>query len=294
MKPPAIWPPQRDAAGAPAPAGPAAKEEEDLDEAALAAGALRIKKAFNEKRIVQLFQPIISLVNIESDGVEEFYKVYLQLIDTDGSIVAEEAIYAHATSPVFRKFIDRWLLRETIGRIVGSKRRGKVFILRISEASLADPSLFNWLRKTLTGVDASRPGRSIALEIAAADFAAERRKAAALMTYLRNSHGFRFVLGNIQSADELKSLSGDDGLQMLRIGQELFSRIRANAAEDDGAALFERLRDAGAQLIVDSIRDATTLTEAIAGGASYAMGTFVGEPTTVLDETSRVESFEIA
>ncbi|MGH8245710.1 MAG: EAL domain-containing protein, partial [Gammaproteobacteria bacterium] len=202
-------------------------------------------------------------------------------------------IYADAELPAFCKYIDRWLLRETIGRVVNSENRRHVFVLNISEASLADPSLFNWLRKALTGLDACRPGKYIALEVAAADFMAEKKKTAALMNYLKGSHGFRFVLGDFKTADELKSLTASDGFHLLRMHAELFSQIRVGPAEGVASAL-QLLKEAGAEIIVDDIKDATALTDAIAGGASYAMGIFIGEPVRTLDQTSNVESFEIA
>lgn len=293
LKPVAETAPPPPAAPAAAPkAKPASKDAVELDEPSLSDAARRIKKAFDEKRVQQIFQPIISLVNTEADSPEDIHKVYLQLIDTDGSVVDESAIYADADLPAFRKYIDRWLLRETIGRVVNSEGRSHTLVLNISEASLADPSLFNWLRKALTGLDACRPGKCIVLEVVAAEFAAEKKKAAALMNYLQGSHGFRFVLGGFKSADELKSLAGG-GFHLLRMHGELFGQIRVESAEG-GASALQLLKEAGSGIIVDDIKDATALTDAIAGGASYAMGVFIGDPVRRLDDTSNVESFEIA
>ena len=50
----------------------------------------------------------------------------------------------------------------------------------------------------------------------------------------------------------------------------------------------------GANIIVKDVEDATTLTEVISVGADFAMGEFIGEATTQLDDSTNVESFDIS
>jgi EAL domain-containing protein (putative c-di-GMP-specific phosphodiesterase class I) len=170
-----------------------------------------------------------------------------------------------------------------------------VFIIRISEPSLADPGLFNWLRKLLSGLDKRRPGKSIALEMTAPDFTNQQKKAAALIAYLGKSQGFRFVMTQVREPDEAKPLSGgESGIELLKIGTETLQKLRATpAAAGQTGSMFDGLVGKGIQVIADGVEDATTLTNVISAGAHYAMGNFIGEPTQHIDDSTNVESFEI-
>ena len=71
------------------------------------------------------------------------------------------------TLPAFKKHVGRWLLREVIGRLANTKEEKNIYILDISDASLADANFFNWPRKILTGLGSINPGKFITLEIGA-------------------------------------------------------------------------------------------------------------------------------
>lgn len=278
----------------PAPvAAVASRDEIELEESQLDPAALKVKRAFGDNRVTQMYRPMVSLTNDEQDGEREVYRVNLQLVDTDGRMEEETQIYEAASAPGFRKFIDRWLLRETIGRVVNLKQDRYLFLLRLSEASLADPSLFNWLRKLLAGLDKQQPGKSIALELAATAFADLEKPAGALMTYLHKSHGFRFVLGQVGSVDDVQ-LAAREGARfdMVLMNRDLLREI---AQEVDGQpSLLGKLRDLGRRMVVNDIVDANSLTDAIALGADLAMGQFVGEPIQQLEEsTSSAASVEL-
>lgn len=284
------------AAPAPVPpkAKPASKDEAELDVAQLDPAAQKLKKAFDEKRVVQAFQPVIPLFNTEGTDQREVYKVRLQLIDRDGRVVQEDQIYEQAASPAFRKFIDRWLLRETIGRVVNAAQEDYVFVLRISDASLADPSLFNWLRKLLAGLEHRQPGRNILLEVAAAEYTDQQKKAAALMDYLNKSHGFHFVLASLADANQVSSLIESKRFNLLKINYNMLEQLQGGKpAPSEGGSALEKIKSGGTRIIVDNVEDSTTLTNVISAGAHYAMGNFIGEPITQLGDQTNVESFEI-
>lgn len=280
---------------APRPAArPALRDDLELDENKLDPQALKIKKAFNDNRVSQLFRPLVALTNEGQESEREIYRISLQLVDTDGKLAEEEAIYQAAAEPALRKFIDRWLLRETIGRVVNHKPDKYLFLLRLSEASLADPGLFNWLRKLLAGLDNRQPGKSIALELAAADFLELEKPAGALMTYLHKSHGFRFVFGQVNNAGDVGLAAGHGSqFDMVLMHNTMLKELNGRTNQPDQGALLQKLRSQHQRIVVDDIQDATSLTDAIALGADLAMGRFVGEPVQQLDELTSVETLEI-
>ncbi len=274
-----------------------ASDETILDEATLNIAALEVKRCFEEKRVVQTFQPVISLLADEDENTSEVYSASLHLIDTDGAIVPAEEIMSRVQDvPAFLKYIDRWMLREAIGRAVDSSTNQYVFLMKISDASLADTTLFNWLRELLSGLETSNPGHAIALEITEETFSSRRKQAEALMTYLRKSHGFKFMLDRIDDLETLKALTDKTRFDFLKVNREMILQLSREACGDaeEGATLLSMLKGGGAGIVVEDVEDATTLTEVISVGADYALGEFIGEPSSHLDELNNVETFEIS
>jgi len=83
----------------------AVKDNIELNTVDLSEKAQQIKRAFNEKQIIQTFQPVIYLISEEER--HDVYLVSIQLIDTDGSIIYEDEIQRETNTPAFRKSIDR-------------------------------------------------------------------------------------------------------------------------------------------------------------------------------------------
>jgi len=285
---------------APAPAAkpkPAAKtpERDDagLDESSLDDTGLRIKRAFDDKRVIQMFQPIIALT-ADEESEEEIYQVSIQVIDSNGMIVNPEEVRKCISVPAFQKFVDRWMLRETFGRVVNSESGANTFLLKLSHASLADPGLFNWLRKMLTQLAARDPGKSIFLEFSSNGLAKLQKPADALMSYLRKSHGFRFSLSEISTVADALAALDRSRFDLLRLSCDQVRELQAvPAPPGDDSTAIQRLAKNGTDIITDGITDATTLTDAISLGVTFAMGDFIGEATAQLDDTTSVESFEI-
>jgi len=186
-------------------------------------------------------------------------------------------------------------------RIIGGEWRGRRLAVadRPGLRPTADrvrETLFNWLRQLLTGLQDTHPGRAVALEITGETFSAEQKKAEALMNYLRKSHGFRFALSRVENIEALKSLTRSMRFDLLKVSPDMMKQLSQEAADDseEESTLLGSLKNRGARIIVEDVEDATTLTEVISEGADYALGEFIGEASTQLDDLTNVESFEIS
>jgi EAL domain-containing protein (putative c-di-GMP-specific phosphodiesterase class I)/DNA-binding response OmpR family regulator len=277
----------------PVPAKTHSADELILEDTDLDVAGLKIKQAIDQKRIIQTFRPVISLFSDDS-GAENYY-LSTQLIDKNGDVLPAEEIYNNIKTPKLQQYFDRWMLREALGRIINSEDKSNYFfIMKLSEASLADTTLFNWLRKLLTGIEGKHPGKSIALEISAHDFFSLQKQSKALMSYLHKSHGFRFVLSAVTGIQEITGLPKDANFEFIRTDKALIKIM--NETLPPGAkqgTLINVLKARGIRIITDGIEDSTSLTNAIVIGADYALGGFIGAETAQLDENKFVESFEI-
>jgi EAL domain-containing protein (putative c-di-GMP-specific phosphodiesterase class I)/FixJ family two-component response regulator len=272
-------------------------DESILDGAAINIAALAVKRAFEEKRVIQIFQPMISFLAEESEEEYEVYNTSLQLFEHEGEQVSVDEILSRVGDvAAFLKYIDRWMLREAIGRAVNSSQNQFVFVMKISDASLADATLFNWLRQLLSGLEKSNPGRAITLEISSESFASHQKPAQALMTYLRKSHRFRFMLAHVDEIEQLKTLTEKTDFDFIKISPDFVKQLaeQANDDSEEGGTLLSSLKNRGFKIVVKDVEDATTLTQIISLGADFAMGEFIGEATTQLDDSTNVESFDIS
>jgi EAL domain-containing protein (putative c-di-GMP-specific phosphodiesterase class I) len=267
-----------------------------IDESALDENSLILKKAFNENRVIQTFQPVIALFTPETGNAPSMFKVDIEMVDEQGNIKASVDIDRHNTALSLQQFIDRWILREIIGRIVNSEefRKDRIYLITISEAWLADVTLFNWLKKLLTGLENIRPGNSIALELPASMLIKHKKRAMALTKALKQSHGFEIAIGKVETADELKSLAGLKDFDLLTVKWKLVDELRKNTVASSDIAIISALKSRGTHLIFDGIEDSTMLTEAISLGTDYVMGSFIGEPQNSLAATGNVETFDIS
>jgi EAL domain-containing protein (putative c-di-GMP-specific phosphodiesterase class I) len=89
---------------------------------------------------------------------------------------------------------------------------------------------------------------------------------------------------------------------LIRCNRSLISELQGISAktpqnepgkEKSTHSQLDLIKSRSSRFIADDIVDATTLTECISIGTDYAMGVFIGEPVTQLDDMTNIESFEI-
>ena len=271
--------------------------EFELDDASLNEGGRQLKRAFEEKRVIQAYQPVISLLDEEVDSDEVIHRLTLRQIERDGSIKLEEDIRPQISTPDFKKYVDRWILRDAIGTLTNKDKMNQTFIINISDASLADSDFFNWLRGLLQGLDSKNPGKYISLEINAGDLENLEMQAKALTSYLKKSNDFKFVLSGIEKPEDIAKYTEKIPFDFVRCNYEKIRDLQSISVNEEGSEAGQNqlmsLKSRGVKFIADNIEDATTLTEIIEIGIEYAMGDFVGEPVTQFEDLANIESLEI-
>jgi len=261
--------------------------------------SLALKKAFNDNRIMQAFQPVVAMFSPQPGDISTIFKVDFQIVDLAGTIKPAGEFNRQNVMLSLQQDIDHWMLREIIGRVARSEdfRSGKMYMLVISEAWLKDITLFTWLKELLIGVENIKPGKFIALEIPAGMLVAHKKRALALIRVLKNSHGFAIGLGSIDTFEELASLAGLLDFNLLAIRYPLIKKILCTPGYNVDINFLKNLKNLksrGARIIIDGIEDSTMLTEAISLGADYVMGNFIGEPQSNQAGTGNVETFDIS
>ena len=104
------------------------------------------------------------------------------------------------------------------------------------------------------------------------------------------------MLAHVDEMDTLKTLTKKTDFDYLKVSPDFVKQLSEEPSgdEEEGGSILSNLKNRGASIIVKDVEDATTLTEVISVGADFAMGEFIGEATTQLDDSTNVESFDIS
>jgi len=257
-----------------------------------------IMQAFGDNRILQYYQPVMPLSETAAALGKEYYSIRVRMVDTNGEIINAEQIVEDLKNARNQKLLDRWMLRQTIGRIVSHGQGDQAipeFIIKLSEESFADASLFQWLQnKLMKRIGNAEPGKSIIVEVTADTYLSRERQVDALFKFLRQSYGFRFALSSFREIEQLNQCIGKGKFNLYKIPQEVLAEIQSK--QSDPTAMPEQvqqLRQKGTLVAATFIENAAMLTQAINCGADFAMGYFIGEPVDNIGEMSQIESFEI-
>lgn len=102
-----------------------------------------IQQALAGDRFRLLFQPIISLRGSD----EEYYEVYLRMIDDSGNEISPNYFLEAAANMSAATKIDRWVILESIKMLSQHRAKGNKtkLIVNIGRQSLCDESLLPWL-----------------------------------------------------------------------------------------------------------------------------------------------------
>lgn len=102
-----------------------------------------LQQALANDRFRLLFQPIISLRGSD----EEFYEVYLRMLDEQDNEISPNLFFEAASSLSACTKIDRWVILESIKMLSQHRAKGNKtrLIVNISNQSLCDESLLPWL-----------------------------------------------------------------------------------------------------------------------------------------------------
>lgn len=257
-----------------------------------------ILRAFEDSRILQFYQPVMPLSDQATQSAAECFRICVRMVDTDGSLIDADQVITGLKHARNQKLLDRWMLRETVGRVIQFRHnhgQDYLFIIKLSEESFADANLFNWLQnKLMKRVSRQEPGRSIIIEIDAETFLARRKQIVALMKFLGSSYHFRFAVSGFDDKTQFNEVVSGSHFNMVMVPYKLLQELQASQSDANAMpAAIAGIKQQGGLIVATFIESATMLTESINAGADFGMGYFIGEPVERIGEMTQIESFEI-
>ena len=262
-----------------------------------------IKKSLAENRIIQTYQPVISMTDDGHEADHEIYQTGLLSYDEETN-VNDQLNDLSTLSAELQQALNQFMLRQIFARITesGVDKTPYRFIINVTESWFTNIALFQWLQKILTQTKKYNPGKAIMINVPLPLYKQHEKRAAALINTLHKSHHFQVALSEIKNVEDIATscktvfakLIITDIESLKSLSSKLAPGQEANKDEDaEKITLLQFLKSNGIRIATKGIEDATLLTDAITAGTDYAIGSFVGETQESLTESTSLESFEL-
>ncbi|MBX3619622.1 MAG: EAL domain-containing protein [Rhizobacter sp.] len=247
----------------------------------------RLQKALTDDRFVLYAQRIASIQ--EDAGGYESVEVLIRLQDDEGKIVAPMAFIPAAERYGLMPSIDRWVISKALQSHAGFARHYKLparFSINLSGASMADPSLVDFVRQALRRHHV--PPELVCFEITETAAVANFDVAVKMMHGLREL-GCRFALDDfgagMSSFTYLKRLPVDyvkiDGAFVKDMSQDAVDFAMVEAIHN----IAHRM---GLRTVAEFVQNDATIEMLRGLGVDYVQGYGVEKPR-LLDDAGRSE-----
>ena len=234
----------------------------------------QIKAALMENRFRLVQQPIASLVG-EDLGM---FDVLLRMLDEAGQEVLPSVFMPAAERNDLMKNIDRWVIGAAMS-FCAARKPGALFV-RLSQETLADPTLPAWLDNQLksTRIEPAR----IVFQVREETAAQQIKEAVALHKALRK-RGFRFAIEGFGLGRDTEQMLGHLQPDFVKIHGALMQGLSADQDKQSRVkSMVELARRCKAVTIGERVQDANTMAVLWQLGVEFIQGYFVNAPEEVV------------
>jgi len=248
--------------------------------------AAEIQHALDNDRFRLLFQPIISLRGSE----EEYYEVYLRLINEAGVEIEPDDFLESAHKINLSIKIDRWVILESIKMLSQHRAKGNKtkLIVNLGRQSLCDETLVPWL--TVAFKAAKLAPETITFQVNEVDVTNHLNAAKSFAEGLQKLKTHMSITNfgcSLNPFNALKHVPAG----MIKIDGSFTTDIQHK--NESSAALIELIEKLHAEskvTIVPFVENASVLSTLWQAGAHYIQGHYLQEPTQGLNYDFNMES----
>ncbi|MEX0900610.1 MAG: EAL domain-containing protein [Gammaproteobacteria bacterium] len=255
-----------------------AEEAAPVDTVSDAEWAARIKRALVSGHFRLAFQPVASLrgENTESNDT------LLRLLDPEQGEVLPGEFLPAAERVGLMTAIDRWVFASAVKTLSeeSHRKRGTTIFVRVSDASLKDPTLEKWLTSQLQTAQL-HPGRLVfeISEMQAEKLLKEARAHAAMFKAL----GCGFLLSRFGGRPGSAQMLDHLPIDYVKLDTEMLAGLgRDPARQKSVQALIEQLRERDALSIAPGVEDANNMALLWQLGVDFVQGNYLQEPEVVI------------
>jgi EAL domain-containing protein (putative c-di-GMP-specific phosphodiesterase class I)/DNA-binding NarL/FixJ family response regulator len=263
-----------------------ASDEPEIDEQEIK----RITDALKEDRMRPLFQPLVLVSDAVATASTEFYHARINLLDSDKNIIEAKEFIPILRKEKKLKTLDRWVIRHCVGELSKlNKEETEKFgvLITLSEQSLVDKTLSDWILKLVEYVNMPKLCSSIIFEIVTEDFIKHQRDAKLQINKMRVKLGATFALRDIRNA-----ATADECLNHEKFEYVMFSPEHTADKKMDHKDILElttKAKEHGALTVASKIDSGEYLGMAAGAGVDYVFGHFVQPPMENIVAAETVE-----
>jgi diguanylate cyclase (GGDEF)-like protein/PAS domain S-box-containing protein len=248
---------------------PAASDRAEEEHAQ--AWVARLRHALENEGFVLHYQPVISL----QGDTGAVYETFLRLDPGTGELVPPMSFLQIAEEHGLLGEIDRYIAGHAISAIGQRIRAGRptTLLIKISQASLDDAALIDYLREQLAAHEV--PGEYLVLQLPEAK----------VFTHLRAAQDFAAAVGRLDCRVALEQFGvGLDSFQLLahlkpnlvKIDRSFIEDLPKNPASRARVEdIANKAREYGIRTVAEFVADAASMSILFAAGVDYVEGEFL-------------------
>jgi multidomain signaling protein FimX len=248
--------------------------------------ATDVKAAIDKDKFRLLFQPIISLRGSE----EEYYEVYLRMINNKGDDVAPDTFLEAANTMNLGIKIDRWVILESIKVLSQHRSKGNKtkLIVNLGRQSLCDETLLPWLAVAFKAAKLSPDALTFqADEVDVTNHLNAAKSFAEGLLKLHTQFSITNFGCSLTPFNTLKHVAAT----MIKIDGSFTTEIQhKNESSAALIQLIEQLHNENKITIVPFVENASVLSTLWQAGAHYIQGHYLQEPTQTLSYDFNMET----
>ena len=234
----------------------------------------QIKAALLDNRFRLVQQPVASLLG-EEQGL---FDVLIRMTDETGDEVLPSAFLPAAERHDLMKPIDRWVIGAAMAFC--QQRRPAAVFVRLSRASVNDPTLLAWLQHQLAALRV--PAEELCFQVDEA-IAGQHLEATRLLAENLRELGFRFALEHFGSTPAATRILAQVGADFVKIDGTLMQGLaRSVPQQEQVQRLVLAAREAGSATIAERVEDANTMAVLWQIGVGFVQGYLLNKPEEVV------------
>lgn len=247
--------------------------------------AREIQQAIDNDRFQLMFQPILSLRGSE----EEYYEVFLRLLDDNNQLVSAETFMQAAERIGASAKIDRWVMLEAIKTLAEHRSKGSNtrVILNISAPSVRDESLARWLKVAFEA--AELPTNAIVFQVDENVAAHNVNETKTLVNQLKELGGLSSISNFGSTLNPFTTLESVDTDFVKVHGSYTQDLQTSSEGPDVLKALIQQLLERQKITIAPYVESAATLSTLWQTGVHYIQGHYLQGPSQSMNYDFNME-----
>ena len=250
----------------------------------------KITDAIKEDRLQPLFQPLVLVSDAAANTSTEFYHARTNLLDPDKNVIEAKEfvpILRHANK---LKTLDRWVIRNCVGELSKlNKNEADKFgvLITLSEQSLIDKGLSDWILKLIEYVKMPKLCSSIIFEIVTEDFITHQREAKLQINKMKVKLSTSFALRDVPDAKTADECLNHEKFEYIMFSPE--HRADKKMDQNEIIDLISIAKAHNALTVASKIDSGEYLGMAAGAGVDYVFGHFVQPPMENIVAAETVE-----